>query len=145
MAHNFLFREGTWRAAGEYRDGAGVATAVDGETRVRHEAGRWLSESVMRVRSNPPQEHRNRTEVVPFSTGSQSTHWSGENPSIGSLNGRFVLADDAILSFYASATQRYRGFECLQQVDARHYKVHGAMLDQDKVISTWVLELLLAK
>jgi len=145
MAHSFLFREGSWRAAGEYRDGAGLATAVEGETQVRHESGRWVSESVMRVQSNPPQEHRNRTEVVPFSTGSQSTHWAGENPSIGSLNGRFVVAGDAILSFYASATQRYRGFECMQQKDAKHYQVHGAMLDQDKVISTWVLELKLAR
>jgi hypothetical protein len=145
MAHSFLFREGSWRAAGEYRDGAGLATAVEGETQVRHESGRWVSESVIRVQSNPPQEHRNRTEVVPFSTGSQSTHWSGENPSIGSLNGRFVVVGDAILSFYASATQRYRGFECMQQKDARHYQVHGAMLDQDKVISTWVLELKLAR
>ena len=29
----------------------------------------------------------------------------------------------------------------MQQKDARHYLVRGAMLDQDKVISTWVLEL----
>ncbi len=145
MAHSFLFREGAWRAAGEYRDGGGTATAVEGELRVRHETGRWVSESVMRVKSNPPQEHRNRTEVVPFSAGAQSTHWSGENPAIGSLNGRFVLAGDAILSFYASATQRYRGFECMQQEDAKHYSVHGAMLDQDKVISTWVLELKLER
>lgn len=143
--HTFLFREGIWRAAGEYRDGAGVATAVEGETRVRHEPACWLSESVMRVKSNPPQEHRNRTEIAPFSTGAQSTHWSGENPAIGSLNGRFVLAGDAILSFYASATGRYRGFECLQQKDAKRYSVHGAMLDQDKVVSTWVLELQLAR
>jgi hypothetical protein len=94
---------------------------------------------------HPPQEHRNRTEVAPFSEGAQSTHWSGENPAIGSLNGRFVLAGDAILSFYASATQRYRGFECMQQKDAKRYQVHGAMLDQDKVISTWVLELKLER
>lgn len=145
MAHSFLFREGVWHAAGETRDGAGTATKVEGETRVRHETGRWVSESVMRVKSNPPQEHRNRTEVMPFSAGAQSTHWSGENPAIGSLNGRFVLAGDAILSFYASATQRYRGFECMRQEDAKHYSVHGAMLDQDKVISTWVIELQLAK
>jgi hypothetical protein len=143
--HTFLFREGAWRAAGEYRDGAGVATPVDGETRVRHETGRWVSESVVRVKSNPPQEHRNRTEIAPFSAGSQSTHWSGENPAIGTLNGRFVIVGDAILSFYASATQRYRGFECMQQKDARRYVVHGAMLDQDKVVSTWVLELQLAR
>jgi hypothetical protein len=145
MAHSFLFREGTWRAAGEVRDGAGSATAVEGETQVRHETGRWVSESMMRVKANPPQEHRNRTEVAPFSEGAQSTHWSGENPAIGSLNGRFVLAGDAILSLYASATQRYRGFECMQQKDAKRYQVHGAMLDQDKVISTWVLELKLER
>jgi hypothetical protein len=143
--HTFLFREGVWRAAGEYRDGAGTATAVDGETRVRHETGRWVSESVMRVKSNPPQEHRNRTEIAPFSAGAQSTHWSGENPSIGTLNGRFVIAGDSILSFYATGTGRYRGFECLQQKDARRYTVRGAMLDQDKLVSTWVLELQLAR
>lgn len=141
MQHSFLFREGTWRAAGEYRDGAGTVTKVDGETRVRHEAGRWLTESVLRVRSNPPREQANRTETVPFSPGSNATHWSSESATLGALNGRFVIAGDAILSFYASGTGRYRGFECMQQKDAKTYLVRGAMLEQDKVISTWVLEL----
>ncbi len=139
--HTFLFREGTWRAAGEYRDGAGNTTAVDGETRVRHEPGKWITEGVMRVKSNPPKEQKNRTEVVPFSLGSNATHWTSESAAIGSLNGRFVIAGDAILSFYASGTGRYRGFESMQQKDAKSYLVRGAMLEQDKVISTWVLEL----
>ena len=141
MPHSFLFREGTWRAAGEYRDGAGTVTAVNGETRIRHEPGRWLSEGVMRVMSNPPKEQQSRYEILPFSPGSNATHWSAENAAIGSLNGRFVIAGDTILSFYASGTGRYRGFECMQQKDAKHYTVRGAMLEQDKVISTWVLEL----
>jgi hypothetical protein len=139
--HTFLFREGLWRAAGERRDGAGAATAVQGEMRVRHEPGRWLSESVLVVQSRPPQEHRNRTELAPFSPGSQATHWSAESQHLGTLNGRFVLAGDAILSFYASATGRYRGFECLLQKDAKHYSVRGAMLEHDKLISTWTFEL----
>ena len=139
--HSFLFREGTWRAAGEYRDGAGTVTAVDGETRIRHQPGKWLSDGVMRVKSSPPKEQSSRYEILPFSPGSNATHWSAENPAIGSLNGRFVIAGDTILSFYSSATGRYRGFECMQQKDAKHYTVRGAMLDQDKVISTWVLEL----
>jgi hypothetical protein len=142
--HTFLFREGRWRAAGEYRDGAGVATAVDGETRVRHEAGRWVSEGVLHVRRSPPEEHRHRYDIVPFSPGAQSTHWTAENERLGTLNGRFVVAGDAILSFYASATGRYRGFECMQQKGARQYLVRGAMLEQDKVVSTWVLTLELA-
>jgi hypothetical protein len=139
--HTFLFREGRWRAAGEYRDGAGLATPVDGETHIRHEAGRWVSESVMVVRRNPPQEQRSRYDIAPVSPGSQSTHWSAENQNLGTLNGRFVIAGDAILSFYSSATGRYRGFESMQQKDAKHYAVRGAMLDHDKLISTWVVEL----
>lgn len=141
MQHSFLFREGAWRAEGEYRDGAGTVTKVDGETRVRHEAGKWLTEGVLRVKSSPPKEQSNRTEIVPFSPGSNATHWSSESAALGSLNGRFVIAGDAILSFYASGTGRYRGFECMQQKDAKTYTVRGAMLEQDKVISTWVLEL----
>jgi hypothetical protein len=144
MAHTFLLREGRWRAAGEYRDGAGIATAADGETRVRHEPGRWLSEGVMRLQRNPPEEQHHRYEVAPLSPGAQSTHWSAENERLGTLQGRFVVAGDAILSFYASATGRYRGFECLQQKDAKHYWVRGAMLDQDKVLATWALTLELA-
>lgn len=144
VGHTFLFREGTWRAAGEYRDGASVVTAVDGETRIRHEAGKWLSDGVLRVNSSPPKEHHNRYEILPFSPGSNATHWSAESAALGSLNGRFVIAGDAILSFYASATGRYRGFECMQQKDAKRYMVRGTMLDQDKVVSTWVLELRLA-
>jgi hypothetical protein len=141
MAHTFLLREGRWRAAGEYRDAAGVATAAEGETRIRHEASRWWSEGTMRLKRNPPEEQRHRYEIAPLSPGAQSTHWSAENERVGTLQGRFVLAGDAILSFYASATGRYRGFECLQQKDAKHYLVRGAMLDQDKVVATWALTL----
>jgi hypothetical protein len=141
MQHSFLFREGAWRAEGEYRDGAGTVTKVDGETRVRHETGKWLTEGVLRVKSNPPREQANRTEVVPFSPGSNATHWTSESAALGTLNGRFVIAGDAILSFYASGTGRYRGFECMQHKDAKHYHVRGAMLEGDKVVSTWTLEL----
>jgi hypothetical protein len=117
---------------------------VDGETRVRHEAGRWVSEGVLHVRRSPPEEHRHRYDIVPVSPGALATHWTAENERLGSLNGRFVVAGDAILSFYASATGRYRGFESMWQKDAKHYLVRGAMLEQDKVVSTWVLTLELA-
>ena len=141
MQHSFLFRESAWRVEGEYRDGAGNVSKVDGRTEVRHEPGKWVTEALLAVRSNPPKEQRNRTEVVPFSQGSNATHWSSESQALGSLNGRFVVAGDAILSFYASGTGRFRGFECMQQKDAKHYHVRGAMLEGDKVISTWALEL----
>jgi hypothetical protein len=139
--HTFLLREGSWRSEGEYRDAGGVASPVVGETFVRHEPGRWIAETVLRARGNRAGEHHNRYEIEPFSPGARSTHWSAHNPTIGALRGRFVLAGDAILSFYASPTGRYRGFECVQQRDERRYTARGALLEEDKVISTWALEL----
>ena len=52
-----------------------------------------------------------------------------------------MIAGDAILSSYTSPTLRYRGFECIQQRDARRYSVRGAMLEEDKLLATWALEL----
>jgi hypothetical protein len=83
----------------------------------------------------------NRYEIEPLSPGARSTHWSSINPSIGALRGRFVLSGDAILSNYASPTGRYRGFESIKKETDAKYSVRGAMLDEDKVISTWALEL----
>jgi hypothetical protein len=139
--HTFLFREGIWKAEGEYRDAAGHAAPVSGETVVRHGGGRWVSEGVLRVRGERPALHHSRCEIEPFAPGARSTHWSSLSPTLGALRGRFVLAGDAILSFYASPTGRYRGFECLQQRDAARYAVRGALLEEDKVVSTWSFEL----
>lgn len=114
---------------------------MSGETTIRHEEGQWHFDGVLRVRGERPALHRTRYEIAPFSSGARSTHWSSSNPVLGALSGRFVLAGDAILSFYANPTGRYRGYECLQQLDERRYSVRGAMMEEDKVISTWAIEL----
>ena len=134
-------KEGTWRAEGEYRDASGRAAPVAGETTIRHEEKRWLFEGVLRVKGDRPALHHNRYEIEPFSPGARSTHWSSTNPAIGALRGRFVLSGDAILSFYSSPTGKYRGFECIQQRDSGSYSARGTLLEEDKVISTWALEL----
>jgi hypothetical protein len=96
---------------------------------------------VLRVRGERPALHHNRYDIAPFSPGARSTHWSSENPALGTLRGRFVLAGDAILSFYASPTGRYRGFECIQRHADTRYSVRGTLLEEDKVLSSWALEL----
>jgi hypothetical protein len=122
-------------------DAGSARIVVAGENTVRHEPGRWLFEAVLRLRGDPARVQHNRYEIEPFSPGARSAHWSSSNPAIGALRGRFVLAGDAILSFYASPTGRYRGFECLQQRERARYTVRGTLLEEDKVLSTWALEL----
>lgn len=114
---------------------------MSGETTIRHEDKRWLFEGVLRVKGDRPALHHNRYEIEPFSPGARSTHWSSNNPAIGALRGRFVLAGDAILSFYSSPTGKYRGYECIQQRGNGTYSVRGVMMDEDKPLSTWALEL----
>src|SRR5260221_8712174 len=97
--HSFLFRPGSWRAEGEYRDASGQAAPVSGETSIRHEEGKWRFEGVLRVRGNRPALQHNRYEIEPMTPGARSTHWTSSNPVLGTLRGRFVLAGDAILSF----------------------------------------------
>lgn len=96
---------------------------------------------MLRLRGDPTRVTHNRYEIEPFADGARSTHWTSTNPAIGSLRGRFVLAGDTILSFYASPTGRYRGFESMKRLNEKTYSARGAMLDEDKVISTWTLEL----
>ena len=141
MTHTFLFEEGTWRVEGQHRDAAGTLSPVAGENSIRHEPGCWHFEAVLRLRGEPLRVTHNRYQIEPFSAGALSTHWSSNNPVLGALRGRFVISGDAILSSYVSPTSRYRGFECIQQRDPRRYSVRGAMLEEDKLLSTWVLEL----
>ncbi len=96
---------------------------------------------MLRLRGDPTRVTHNRYEIEPFIEGARSTHWTSTNPAIGALRGRFVLAGDTILSFYASPTGRYRGFESLKKMSDKAYSARGAMLDEDKVMSTWALEL----
>lgn len=106
-----------------YSDAGGASCAVSGENSVRHEAGRWLFEAVLRLAGDPARVQHNRYEIEPFSPGGRSTHWSSSSPAIGALRGR------------------YRGFECLQQREQARYAVRGTLLEEDKVLSTWALEL----
>jgi hypothetical protein len=96
---------------------------------------------MLRVHGNRPALQHTRYEIEPLAPGARSTHWTSANATLGTLRGRFVLAGDAILSFYESPTGRYRGYECIQQRDERRYSVRGAMMEEDKIISTWALEL----
>lgn len=96
---------------------------------------------MLRLSGERPALQHSRYDIEPFSHGARSTHWTSASPALGALRGRFVLAGDAILSFYESATGRYRGFECLLRRDERRYSVRGTLLEEDKVMSTWALEL----
>lgn len=141
--HSFLFRAGLWRAEGEFFDATGKGTQVEGEAHIRHYPDKWVYEGVLRARTTPPRESRNVYEIQPFAPGNFATAWSSQSGTFGTLQGRFLVLGDAILSAYESATGRYRGQDTIMRRDARHYSARGALFDGRKLVSAWVVELTL--
>ena len=141
VAHTFLFREGDWQVAGEFTAGDGSVSPADGEARVKHLSDHWLFESVMRLRGANSVESSNRYEINPFAPGSLATHWIATNPAIGTQHGRFIVAGDTILSFYATATGRHRGYECLVQREEGVYSARGVAMNEDRPLAMWAVEL----
>jgi hypothetical protein len=144
LEHTFLLKEGLWRSEGEFFDGAGTRTAVEGEAHIRHYPDKWIYEGVLRTKTSSPHASRNLYEIQPFAPGNFATTWSSKSVSFGTLHGRFMVVGDAILSAYESATGRYRGQDTILRRDDRHYSARGALFDGGKILSAWSFELRLA-
>ena len=141
IEHTFLLREGIWRAEGEFFDGVGKRTEVEGEAQIRHYPDKWISASVMRTRVAKPVESRSAYEITPFARGNIATPWFSQSATLGSLDGRFLLLGDAILSTWESATGKFRGTETLLMRGEKHYSARGALFDGGKLMSAWIVEL----
>jgi len=141
LEHTFLLREGLWRGAGDFLDGAGKRTAVAGEAHIRHYPDKWVYEGVLRTAASPPVEQRTVYEIQPLAPGNFATPWTSKSASFGTLHGRFIVVGDAILSAYESATGRYRGQDTILRRDEHHYSARGVLFDGGRIVSAWKLEL----
>ena len=141
MEHTFLLRPGLWQVEGDFVDGLGAVTGVEGTAEVRHYPDKWVYEGTLRTITATPQETRTLYEIHPLAPGTIATHWSSASATLGTLRGRFLILDDAILSVYESATGRYRGQDTLFRRSERLYSARGALFDSAKLLSAWSFEL----
>jgi hypothetical protein len=144
LEHTFLLKEGLWRSTGEFLDGAGKLTKVEGEAHIRHHPDKWVYEGVLRMATSPPVEQRTIYEIQPMAPGNFATLWTSKSAAFGTLHGRLIVVGDAILSAYESATGRYRGQDTILMRDERRYSARGALFDGGKLLSAWTFELELA-
>ncbi len=119
----------------------GKAHRRGGGAHIRHYPDKWVYEGVLRTVTSQPVEHRTVYEIQPLAPGNFATTWTSKSASFGTLHGRFILAGDAILSAYESATGRYRGQDTIVRRDDKHYSARGALLDGSKILSAWAVEL----
>ena len=142
MKHTFLFIEGIWIARGHYFDDADRALPFEGMTKVTHTDKLWLNEGEIEIKvGDKPIKIYNRYEIVPFKEGRYITTWESLNPDLGTLLGRFVIVDDAILSTCRSKNGEYAGIDFLLKVSDVHYKNRGVFFKGSDKLSSWSIDL----
>ena len=142
MKHTFLFMEGVWIARGHYFDDTDRALPLEGMTRITHTEKLWLNEGEMEIKAgDKPIKICNRYEIVPFKEGRYITTWESLNADLGTLLGRFVIVDDAIISTCRSKTGEYTGTELFLKVSDMHYKNRGVLLKGSDKLSSWSIDL----
>jgi hypothetical protein len=139
--HTYLFKQGLWRADGEYFDAAGNAYPVEGEFRITHANDLWINESRMRIVGNGNTVFRNDYRITPFCEERDFTCWSADNDALGKLTGRLVRAGDAILSLYRSEDSEYAGTESWLRISGILYRNWGTLFHGNDRLSSWMIRL----
>jgi hypothetical protein len=126
--HSYLFREALWSAEGIYRDGEGGQFPVRGETRIAHGADHWSIEGSMRLFGDEKSAFVNNYRVEPFEPSGADTAWTSDNPTLGTIAGRFAVVEDMILSHFKSDDGRYSGSECFRRINNHSYRSRGSCM-----------------
>jgi len=137
MEHTFLFTEGIWVAKGDYYDEANNRVPVEGKTITTHLDNLWINEGYMELQLEQPVRFENRYEIIPFS--SDFTIWKSFNPALGTLQGKFAIFDDTIVSTYISEDGQYSGVECVIKISDARYSSKGFAFNGSKKLSSWAV------
>ncbi|HLY53207.1 MAG TPA: hypothetical protein VKQ31_09385 [Steroidobacteraceae bacterium] len=140
MAHTFLFEPAVWTASGTFWRGDGEALEAVGRTEIAHRDQCWLLSGTLKVLGSPPVEFVHAYLIEP--PGASGTmKWTFETETFGKLSGMYAVVGGSIFSVFSCDASGYRGTEQLGQIDADHYAAAGLLLQNDKLIYSWQLQL----
>ncbi|HTV52050.1 MAG TPA: hypothetical protein VME21_12745 [Steroidobacteraceae bacterium] len=139
--HTFIYEPGVWTLTGMFWSADGLGIAVDGRTEISHGRDCWMLAGRMRVLATPPAEFVNIYNIEIPGRGALSSKWTSENSTLGRLHGVFTVIGPSILSMYRSDHGGYQGTEHLRQISPDEYEGFGALLMDDKRLSSWQVTL----
>ncbi|NIR59430.1 MAG: hypothetical protein GWO02_07865 [Gammaproteobacteria bacterium] len=141
MKHTFLLEPGEWLGDGTVWDADDTPLPAQARAAVTHAPGRWFNRAVLRTEAEAPAELTTAYEIEPLRRDALATSWRAYNPALGTLLGRLVVYDAAMLSLFRSEDGRLTGSEALVYRNARRYLITGALFDGEVKRSAWQLEL----
>ncbi len=141
MTHTYLFWPGVWTAEGTYWDDQARPIKAVGRSEVLHERKGWRLKGSLTALTASPVTFVNEYLIEPFPPGADYTPWTSKNPALGTLQGWFVLIENAMLSHFVSENGTYAGLERLGMVSPNEYVVEGSLFHVEKKLSSWKMTL----
>jgi hypothetical protein len=141
VQHTWLFEPGIWTASGTFWERGEIAREGRGTSIVRHMRDVWVIQGTMEILGEPPVRFRNDYRIDIPAPGASVVRWRSENPVVGTLDGVFVVADDAIMASFRSADGAAVGSEHLTYLAPDRYQARGLFLASGDVLSAWSMAL----
>lgn len=139
MRHCYLFEPAVWVGSGTFWRGDGEALQAVAVIEVTHRPEVWLLSGSLRVLCSPPVEFMNAYRIEPATRESGTMRWTSEDPTLGKLRGTYSVVGDCMLSVYRCGVRGYHGAEALARMDENTYRATGALLLDERRLSSWQL------
>ena len=141
IKHTFLFREGIWKIDGDYTDVHNHICPMEGETRVIHDSGRFISESEYILHFEQPALFYHKLEM-PQIQANDLTVWKSMTIITGLMEGKAFILSDHIIFVYQSADGKYSGVENIIRINDVYYQNMGSLFREEERLSSWKSEML---
>ena len=141
VRHTFLFREGVWKQEGDFTDMHNRNCPLEGETRIIHDSGRFISESEFILHFENPSLFYHKLEM-PRILVQDLTVWKSHALISGLMEGKAFILQDHIIFTYESPDGRYSGVENIIRINDVYYQNSGSLFRLEERIASWKSEML---
>ena len=137
MEHTYLFKPGCWRAEGFYHMGAERTAPLTGKVTLARDEEHWTLTGFLDAAFENGPLHAETAYTISATANPMELAWTAENPTLGKLEGAFVVLPGIITSSYTAPDGVHSGSEMLMQISETEYKMQGVLNEHGDPVCWW--------
>jgi hypothetical protein len=114
---------------------------MDGETRIIHDSGRFISESEFILHFEHPELFYHKLEM-PQVQSNDLTVWKSMTIISGLMEGKAFILNEHIIFIYQSSDGKYSGVENIVRINDVYYQNTGSLFRGEEKLSSWKSDML---
>ena len=141
MRHTYILEEGLWILEGFYFDNNKTSTKVGGSVEIIHQEENWIlkAQIIDQVSGNTFINYSK--EINPFKEKAVSSKWRSNIEFVGEFTGRYMIADDYLVSVFETESKNISGTEYAQKIGDNFYRDKGVVVVGKNEMISWNVDL----